>query len=189
MYAFYWFLLHKHITMHGTKTWITVVIVTRLHAAMRRNVGSILCVSKRLVRTAKRADRLRDPPSFLYNGLPGSLSSGLARLRCELTTQFYLFSRWMSGATPLHPHMPSCFAQKQLYLYTYLNYYYYYYYYWGTRCRRWLRQCSKAGRLRVRFPIVLWHNPSGRTMVLGLTQPLTEMSTRNICWWVKAAGA
>ena len=25
-----------------------------------------------------------------------------------------------------------------------------------------------------------WHNSSGRTMALGLTQPLTEMSTRNI---------
>jgi hypothetical protein len=25
-----------------------------------------------------------------------------------------------------------------------------------------------------------WHNPSGRTMALGLTQPLTEMSTRNV---------
>jgi len=25
-----------------------------------------------------------------------------------------------------------------------------------------------------------WHNPSGRTMALGMTQPLTEMSTRNI---------
>jgi len=25
-------------------------------------------------------------------------------------------------------------------------------------------------------------------MALGLTQPLTEMSTRNICWVVKAAG-
>jgi len=28
-----------------------------------------------------------------------------------------------------------------------------------------------------------WHNPSDRTMVLGSTQPLTEMSTRNISWW------
>jgi len=27
-----------------------------------------------------------------------------------------------------------------------------------------------------------WHNPSGRTMALGLTQPLTEMSTRNTSW-------
>jgi hypothetical protein len=28
-------------------------------------------------------------------------------------------------------------------------------------------------------------NPFGRTMALGLTQPLTEMSTRNISWWGK----
>ena len=27
-----------------------------------------------------------------------------------------------------------------------------------------------------------WHNPSSRTVALGLTQPLTEMSTRNISW-------
>jgi len=33
------------------------------------------------------------------------------------------------------------------------------------------------------------HNPSGRTMAQGLTRPLTEMSTRSISWWVKAAGA
>ena len=26
------------------------------------------------------------------------------------------------------------------------------------------------------------HNPSGRNLALGLTQPLTEMSTRNISW-------
>jgi hypothetical protein len=32
-------------------------------------------------------------------------------------------------------------------------------------------------------------NPSGCTMALGLTRPLTEMSTRNISWGVKAAGA
>ena len=37
--------------------------------------------------------------------------------------------------------------------------------------------------------ICLWHNPSGRTMALRLTQPLTEMSTRDISWGVKAAGA
>jgi hypothetical protein len=30
---------------------------------------------------------------------------------------------------------------------------------------------------------------SSHTMALGLTQPLTEMSTRNISWGVKAAGA
>ena len=31
-------------------------------------------------------------------------------------------------------------------------------------------------------------NPSGRTMTLGSTQPVTEMSTRNSFWVVKAAG-
>ena len=34
-----------------------------------------------------------------------------------------------------------------------------------------------------------WHNPSGRTMALGLTWSITEMNTRNISWGVKAAGA
>ena len=27
-----------------------------------------------------------------------------------------------------------------------------------------------------------WHNPSRRAMALGLTEPITEMSTRNISW-------
>jgi hypothetical protein len=31
------------------------------------------------------------------------------------------------------------------------------------------------------------NNPSGLTMALGLTQPLTGRGTRNISWWVKAA--
>ena len=34
-----------------------------------------------------------------------------------------------------------------------------------------------------------WQNPSDRTVSVGLTQPLTEMSTRNISLGVKAAGA
>ena len=48
---------------------------------------------------------------------------------------------------------------------------------WGT--------ALQIGRSPVRFPMVSleifhWHNSSGRTMALGLIQPLTEMSTRNI---------
>jgi len=31
--------------------------------------------------------------------------------------------------------------------------------------------------------------PGSITMALGLTQPLTEMSTKNISWGVKAAGS
>jgi len=33
------------------------------------------------------------------------------------------------------------------------------------------------------------HNTSSRTMTLGSTQPITEMSTRNISLEVKVAGA
>jgi len=34
-----------------------------------------------------------------------------------------------------------------------------------------------------------WHNLSGSTVALELTQLLTEMSARNIFWGIKAAGA
>jgi hypothetical protein len=37
--------------------------------------------------------------------------------------------------------------------------------------------------------IGMFHNPSGRTVALGLTLPLTEMSDRNISSEVKAADA
>ena len=64
---------------------------------------------------------------------------------------------------------------------------------WGTRWRSWLRHCATSRKVAGSIPdavtgIFHWHNPSGRTEALGSTQPLTEMSTRNICWGVKAAG-
>jgi hypothetical protein len=34
-----------------------------------------------------------------------------------------------------------------------------------------------------------WHNPSGRSVALEWTQPLTETSTRNISWGAKVADA
>jgi hypothetical protein len=56
---------------------------------------------------------------------------------------------------------------------------------WATRraVAQWLRHCpanrQAAGSIPDGIPgIFHWHNPSGRTMALGLTQPLTEMSTR-----------
>jgi hypothetical protein len=59
----------------------------------------------------------------------------------------------------------------------------------GARCwwRSWLRHCATRRKVAGSIPddvtgIFHWHNPSGRTMALGLTQPLTEMSTRNISW-------
>jgi len=60
--------------------------------------------------------------------------------------------------------------------------------------RSWLRHCATSWKVAGSIPdgvigIFQWHYPSGRTKALGSTQPLTEMSTRNISWWVKAAGA
>jgi hypothetical protein len=42
--------------------------------------------------------------------------------------------------------------------------------------------CKPEGRVQVpmRLSFLNWPNPSGRTMALGSTQPLTEMSTRNL---------
>ena len=65
----------------------------------------------------------------------------------------------------------------------------------GRRWRSWLKHCATTSQ-KVAFSIpdgvtgiFYWHNPSGRTMTLGLTQFVTEMSTRNITWGVKVAGA
>jgi len=55
---------------------------------------------------------------------------------------------------------------------------------WGTRRHSWLRHCTSrevAGSIPdCVIGIFHWHNPSDRAMTLELTQPLTEMSTRNI---------
>ena len=62
-----------------------------------------------------------------------------------------------------------------------------------TRWHSWLRHCATRQKVAGSIPdgvtgIFHWQNPSGRTMALGLTQPLTEMSTGNISLGVKAAG-
>jgi hypothetical protein len=54
-------------------------------------------------------------------------------------------------------------------------------------CHGWFRQCATSRKVAGSIPGVIigilhWHNSSGRTVALGLKQPLTEMSTRSICW-------
>ena len=63
-----------------------------------------------------------------------------------------------------------------------------------TAVSQWLRCCATnrkvAGSVSgVVIGIFLSHNPSNRTVALGSTQPLTEMSTGSISWGVKAPGA
>ena len=62
---------------------------------------------------------------------------------------------------------------------------------WGTRCCSWLRHYVTSRKVADSIPVGVTgilhsHNTSGRTMTLELTQPLTEMSTRNISCGVKA---
>ena len=57
----------------------------------------------------------------------------------------------------------------------------------------WLRHCAASQKVTGSIPdgvIGIFHrlNLPGRIMALGLNQLLTEMSTRNISWGVKAAG-
>ena len=64
----------------------------------------------------------------------------------------------------------------------------------GTRWCSWLRHCATSQKVAGSIPdgvvgIFHWHNPSSHTMALGLTQPLKEMTTRNISCGVKATGA
>jgi len=65
---------------------------------------------------------------------------------------------------------------------------------WGMWWRSWLRHYATSRKVMGSIPdgvigIFHWHNPTGRTMTLGSTQPLTETSNRDISWGVKAAGA
>ena len=66
--------------------------------------------------------------------------------------------------------------------------YYYYYYYWGTAVAQWLRCCATNRKVAGSIPdgvigISHWHIIlSDRTMALGSTHPLTEISTRSISW-------
>ena len=55
----------------------------------------------------------------------------------------------------------------------------------GTWWRSWLRHCAASWKVAGLIPdgvvgFLHSHNPSGHTMALGLTQPRTEMRTRNM---------
>ena len=54
----------------------------------------------------------------------------------------------------------------------------------------WLGHWKVAGSIPDSFiEIIHWHYPTSRTMALGSTQPLTEMSTGKVSQGVKAASA
>jgi hypothetical protein len=57
----------------------------------------------------------------------------------------------------------------------------------GTQWRGWLKHCATKRKVAGLISdgvigIFHWHNPSGRTMALGSTQLLKQLSARNIFW-------
>jgi len=59
--------------------------------------------------------------------------------------------------------------------------------YLGRAVTQWLRCCATNRKVAglITYGVIgifHWHNPSDRTMALGSTQPVTEMSTRIISW-------
>jgi hypothetical protein len=64
----------------------------------------------------------------------------------------------------------------------------------GARYRTWLRHYATSRKVVGSIPdevigFFSWPNLSSRTMDLGSTQPVTEMSTRNLHGGSRAAGA
>jgi len=64
----------------------------------------------------------------------------------------------------------------------------------GAQWCSWLRQCATSQKVTSLIPngvrgVFHWHNPSGCTMALGFDSASNTMSTGNIVWEVKAAGA
>jgi hypothetical protein len=58
---------------------------------------------------------------------------------------------------------------------------------WGHAVAQWSRHCATNRKVAGSIPdgvTGIFHlcNHSGRTMALGWTQPLMEMSTKNISW-------
>jgi len=56
--------------------------------------------------------------------------------------------------------------------------------------RSWLRHCATSRKDAGSIPdgvirMFHWHDPAGRTMALGSSQALTEMSIRNISWGLR----
>jgi len=63
----------------------------------------------------------------------------------------------------------------------------------GAQGQSWLRHCATSHKVTGSIPDGITgmfgtHNTSRQAMAPGATQPLTEMSTRNISWSIKATG-
>jgi hypothetical protein len=127
--------------------------------------------------------------TYHSNAIYPSLSTGLQRMWPSRITL-----RWprhknnvslvpkLTAISPLFRRIP---VRRYIYIYIVTLFYS------GCNVTKFSRQVPTCWMKMLPPPQLIFHqhNPSSHTMALGLTQPLTEMSTRNTSWGVKAAGA
>ena len=99
-----------------------------------------------------------------------------------MTTKFWnLMQHFMLPPWPQNTSTKSVLSKLNLFQFTHLSKTIT----GGTRWRIWLSHCATSRKNLCLTPgrvigIFYWLNPSGRTTALGWTQPLTEMSTRDL---------
>ena len=122
---------------------------------------------------------------FLDGNIPSyciTQRDGLCQIK-ELCLYVLYLVRWVVFRNWLQKVISNCIDRTHLkYFVNHTNYEPAYHI---IQWRSWLRHCATnrkvAGSMSdVTIECFHWHNPSVRTVALSLTQPLTEMSTRNI---------
>jgi hypothetical protein len=103
------------------------------------------------------------------------------KMRLGLPSHTYP-SRWGSFSTWMRAPVTPGYCWTQFPIYSRLLYHFISptTHCWSTRWWTWLRHC--AIRRKVVGSIFHWLNPSGRNIVPGSTQPLTEIITTIITW-------
>ena len=152
--------------MNHLKTYWGIRIWVRLH-----NLNSnIYFLKKWAYKTIKRLKKSRNLLQFIYSINTGLCIFIFISMYSYCTFMYLHRASWHSSATltEVSPSFSSVAGHAA----------------GGAVCSG---TALQAGRSRVRFPMVSfdffhWNNPFGRTMARGLTQPLTEMSTRDISW-------
>jgi len=124
-------------------------------------------------------------PSADFRKYPPNIKYQISRKMVERKTRWYtrIDKDGRTDMKKLLRAIPYLYKSTCMYKWIYVCMYTF----WGTLWRSWLRHCATSRKVVGSIPdgvigIFHWHNPSGRNMVLGLTLPPTEMSTRNISW-------
>ena len=136
--------------------------------------STLLLSGKQFLSSSDRSDWAWSSPN-LFNGCQPFPGIKWLEREANLWTVYstYVKNEWSHTSSP-----PVCLHGMYMVVYRFLCY--------SSWWRNWLRHCATnqkvAGSIsNCVIGIFHWFNP-GRIMALGLTQPLTKLSSRNISW-------